>query len=171
MDKDYQYFIALDCSLTCTGVAVFRGKIVDADVRDDYSNMELFKVMSIETKNAEDSSRSGKLVYIAKQFDDFKKEYNPIGIAYEGSFSRYIKSTAALYQVQGIMLLAFFGIPMFEYAPSSVKKTIAGKGNSKKDIVQNKIMEIYPKMEFNNLDETDAVAVGIHHIESNKGGS
>lgn len=109
-------------------------------------------------------SRARKLSIIAKRFRELKDEYKPDVMVYESGFSRFVKSTQALYQVQGVMLLIFNEIETLSYAPSSVKKTICGKGNVKKDFVREAVEEIYPKEEFANNDETDAVAVGIHYL-------
>ena len=150
--------MAIDPSLTSTGVAIFSTAVADGVP-------ELLSVHSIETKYAEDSSRAWKLYFIAQQLEELKEKYHPEIIVYESGFSRFIKATQALYQVQGIMLVVFRDIPMISYAPSSVKKSVAGKGNVKKEVVRDIIARRYPLIEFRNMDETDAIAVGLHHLE------
>jgi len=150
--------MAIDPSLSCTGVAIFDTS--DSDVWPP----KLISTYTIETKTPKNMSRARKLSIIAKRFRELKDEYKPDVMVYESGFSRFVKSTQALYQVQGVMLLIFNEIETLSYAPSSVKKTICGKGNVKKDFVREAVEEIYPKEEFANNDETDAVAVGIHYL-------
>ncbi|MCK5342480.1 MAG: hypothetical protein KAR20_03700, partial [Candidatus Heimdallarchaeota archaeon] len=64
--------IALDPSLTCTGIAIFDTAMKFAD-----GTPRLIGVSSIETKDAKDKSRSEKLYYIAQELKKLKEEYTP----------------------------------------------------------------------------------------------
>lgn len=160
--------MAIDPSLSCTGVAVF-------NLEDNFEPClsengicipELESTYSIDTKGLQDSSRANRLSFIFESMTELREKYSPKVVVYESGFSRFVKSTQAIYQVQGVMLLAFSNIKLFFYPPSSIKKTICGKGNVKKELVRDEIMKIYPEKSFANMDETDAVAIGIYHINN-----
>ena len=154
--------IALDLSLSCVGVAVF----------EDTGNGEVFplSVESISTKGIK-GGHPEKLVFIANRLSRLREKYDPSIIAYERGFSRFNNSTQAIFMVVGIMKYTYCGIEQVSYPPSTIKKSIAGKGNVKKDVLRDAVLEMYPEVIFANTDESDAFAVGLHHIKIVKEGN
>lgn len=80
-------------------------------------------------------------------------------------------ATLKLGQARGIALLvpALAGIPVGEYAPNAVKKTVVGVGHAAKVQVDHMIRLHLPGVKLAGPDATDALAVAIchaHHLQS-----
>ena len=54
----------------------------------------------------------------------------------------------------------------FSYAPSTIKKVVAGSGKADKKDVQKAVLKIWPDLSFENEDESDAVSVGLCYMIS-----
>ena len=74
-------------------------------------------------------------------------------------------STLKLGQARGIAMLApaSFGVPVAEYAPNLVKKTIVGAGHGDKTQVRMMIRVLLPKADAGSHDAADALAIAITH--------
>ncbi|MGY9003951.1 MAG: crossover junction endodeoxyribonuclease RuvC [Rhodospirillales bacterium] len=74
-------------------------------------------------------------------------------------------STLKLGQARGIALLvpAKAGIPVFEYTPNQVKKTVVGAGHAQKEQVQMMVHTLLPGIEVKSADAADALAIAICH--------
>ncbi|MBT3766607.1 MAG: crossover junction endodeoxyribonuclease RuvC [Rhodospirillaceae bacterium] len=74
-------------------------------------------------------------------------------------------STLKLGQARGISLLvpARAGIPVFEYTPNQVKKTVVGAGHAQKEQVQMMVKTLLPGVEIKSADSADALAIAICH--------
>lgn len=139
------YIYGLDISMSDTGCAVF----------DESGNP--IKIISIPTTSKQE--HKDRLKTIAEKLLELKKEYPTNLIILESGFSRHAASTQAIFKTTGVISYIFSDATQINYAPSSVKKIITGKGTSDKLIVQQKILEKFPELKFNNRDESDAVAV------------
>ncbi len=148
------YIYALDLSLNSTGICLFTndGKFV--------------KALTIDTHRKKETKF--KLKQIGETMNKLITKYPPSKIIIEKGFSRFNKSTQAIFRVHGIINYLFCDYEQIYYPSSSVKKLITGKGNSNKLQVQNKILEKYPKIKFNNFDESDAFSVGEMYFLKNK---
>ncbi len=75
------------------------------------------------------------------------------------------RSALRLGQARGIALLvpAKAGLPVAEYAPNLVKKSIVGAGRAEKIQVRKMIAVLLPKSEPETDDACDALAVAITH--------
>jgi Holliday junction resolvasome RuvABC endonuclease subunit len=69
-------------------------------------------------------------------------------------------STQAVFKSLGIANYIFSDCEQIEYKPSTVKKTVCGKGNADKKQVQQQMEKIFPKLSFTCDDESDACAIG-----------
>jgi Holliday junction resolvasome RuvABC endonuclease subunit len=49
----------------------------------------------------------------------------------------------------------------------TIKKIVGGKGNMTKDEIKDIIMNKYPKVNFENLDESDSFSVGLCYFIKN----
>lgn len=140
------FIISFDLSLTCSGYSIFK---------DDGTHIF---TSSIETKVGK--TRPSKLNIIGTEVLKLKNKYNPNKIIIEQGFSRFAGSTEAIFEVVGVVSYLFSDTEQIFYAPTTVKKTVGGRGNMKKDELRNEIFKKYPNIVFKNMDESDSFAVG-----------
>ena len=113
-----------------------------------------------------------RLEYLNSHMNDLIDKFNPQSMAIEDSFySQNVKSAILLGQARGVLLLsaASKGIPSMVYAPKKVKKSVTGSGSATKKQVKymvEKILNI--NKPITSLDITDALAIGLCHINQNK---
>lgn len=99
-------------------------------------------------------------------------EVAPDEAAVEATFvSKDAVATLKLGQARGIALLvpAIAGLPVAEYAPNLVKKTIVGAGHGEKAQIRMMIGVLLPKADPKSHDAADALAIAIchaHHRQS-----
>ena len=94
--------------------------------------------------------------------------YNPDEAAVEETFvNANPSSTLKLGQARGIALLvpAEFGLPVGEYPPNLVKKTVVGSGHAEKQQIQMMVRMLLPGCNFTSADAADALAVAICHAQ------
>jgi crossover junction endodeoxyribonuclease RuvC len=67
-----------------------------------------------------------------------------------------------------VVLLAFARakLPVYEYAPALVKRTIAGKGHAPKEQVALVVRAVLALRETPPPDAADALAIGITHLRA-----
>ena len=113
-----------------------------------------------------------RLEYLNSHMNDLIDKFSPMSMALEDSFYRQnVKSAILLGQARGVLLLsaASKGIPSMVYAPRKVKQSVTGSGSSSKEQVKymvEKILKI--DKDISSLDITDALAIGLCHINQNK---
>ena len=113
-----------------------------------------------------------RLEYLNSHMNDLIDKFNPQSMAIEDSFySQNVKSAILLGQARGVLLLsaASKGIPSMVYAPKKVKQSVTGSGSATKKQVKymvEKILNINKPIA--SLDITDALAIGLCHINQNK---
>lgn len=80
-------------------------------------------------------------------------------------------ATLKLGQARGIAMLvpARAGLPVSEYAPNAVKKSVIGVGHGDKAQIQMMLKILMPKADFKGADAADALAIAICHAH-NRGG-
>ena len=113
-----------------------------------------------------------RLKYLNSHMNDLIDKFSPMSMALEDSFYRQnVKSAILLGQARGVLLLsaASKGIPSMVYAPRKVKQSVTGSGSSSKEQVKYMVEKIL-KIDKNisSLDITDALAIGLCHINQNK---
>ena len=113
-----------------------------------------------------------RLEYLNSHMNDLIDKFSPMSMALEDSFySQNVKSAILLGQARGVLLLsaASKGIPSMVYAPRKVKQSVTGSGSSPKEQVKYMVEKIL-KIDKNisSLDITDALAIGLCHINQNK---
>lgn len=92
--------------------------------------------------------------------------YIPNEAAVEATFiNRDPVSTLKLGQARGIAMLvpAQAGLPVAEYAPNAVKKSVIGVGHGDKVQIQMMVKVLLPKADFKGADAADALAIAICH--------
>lgn len=99
-------------------------------------------------------------------------EWQPESAAVEETFvNKNPLSTLKLGQARGIALLvpALAGVPVEEYSPNKVKKSVVGVGHAGKDQIFAMVSILLPGIKINGPDAADALAVAIchaHHASS-----
>ncbi|MEP1576930.1 crossover junction endodeoxyribonuclease RuvC [Roseibium album] len=94
--------------------------------------------------------------------------HDPMEAAVEHTFvNKDAGATLKLGQARGIALLvpSLAGLPVAEYAPNLVKKTVVGTGHAEKDQIRAMVKILMPKATFNSDDAADALAIAICHAQ------
>lgn len=122
--------------------------------------------------DAADGDLSQRLVRLHSALADVVARFAPDHAAVEHTFvNKDAVATLKLGQARGIALLvpAQAGIPVGEYAPNAVKKTVVGVGHAAKAQIDHMIRLHLPGVKPAGPDAADALAVAIchaHHLQS-----
>jgi crossover junction endodeoxyribonuclease RuvC len=93
-------------------------------------------------------------------------EFRPDEAAVEATFvNKGAQATLKLGQARGIAMVvpARAGVPVAEYAPNVVKKSIVGAGHGDKTQVRMMIGVLLPKADPKSEDAADALAIAVTH--------
>ena len=96
------------------------------------------------------------------------REYQPDEAAVEETFvNANPASTLKLGQARGVALLvpAEFELPVGEYPPNLVKKTVVGSGHAAKEQIQMMVQALLPGCKVTSADAADALAIAICHAQ------
>ena len=96
------------------------------------------------------------------------REHQPDEAAVEETFvNANPASTLKLGQARGIALLvpAEFELPVGEYPPNLVKKTVVGSGHAAKEQIQMMVQALLPGCKVTSADAADALAIAICHAQ------
>ncbi|MBZ0141315.1 MAG: crossover junction endodeoxyribonuclease RuvC [Pseudorhodoplanes sp.] len=119
---------------------------------------------SVETNERDDVAV--RLVVIHDGLSRVLATHCPDEAAVEATFvSKDAGATLKLGQARGIAMLvpARAGLPVAEYAPNLVKKTIVGAGHSEKSQIRMMIGVLLPKADPRSDDAADALAIAVTH--------
>jgi crossover junction endodeoxyribonuclease RuvC len=97
------------------------------------------------------------------------RQFQPDEAAVEETFvNKDARATLKLGHARGIALLvpAQAKLPIAEYAPNQVKKTVVGAGHAEKQQIRVMVKILLPKAEFRTDDAADALAVAITHAQN-----
>lgn len=97
--------------------------------------------------------------------------YGPDEAAVEATFvNKDATATLKLGQARGIAMVvpARAGLPVAEYAPNLVKKTIVGAGHAEKQQIRLMIKILLPKADPKTDDAADALAIAITHANHSR---
>lgn len=93
--------------------------------------------------------------------------HHPDELAIEDPFfGKDAQAMLKLGRAQGVVMAAALhrSIPIFEYSPRRIKKSITGNGNSTKEMVAHMLQQMLNfKEKPRHLDATDALAVAVCH--------
>jgi crossover junction endodeoxyribonuclease RuvC len=112
------------------------------------------------------ASLAERLVAIHDGLARIVAEFAPDEAAVEATFvNRDGAATLKLGQARGIAMLvpARAGLPVAEYAPNLVKKTIVGAGHAEKMQIRSMIGVLLPKADPASDDAADALAIAVTH--------
>jgi crossover junction endodeoxyribonuclease RuvC len=93
----------------------------------------------------------------------------PAEVAIEGVFfSKNIRTAVRLGEARGAVIAACAsaGLPVYEYAPRSVKQSMVGFGGAHKGQVSSMVVRILGLREAPAEDAADALAVALCHLQS-----
>lgn len=133
----------------------------------DYEKNELKHVVAGIIKVPVTKEMSPRLELIYSELNKLIKRFKPDEFALETAFyGKNVQSALKIGYARGVSMLvaSHNGMPVKEYSPREIKKSIVGNGASSKEQVQfmiGKLLAIRKtKMKF---DESDALAVAICH--------
>lgn len=109
---------------------------------------------------------AARLLSLHTQLTAVVAQYQPACAAIEQTFvNKDGAGTLKLGQARGIALLvpAQAGIPVGEYAPNKVKKTVVGVGHADKGQIAHMVKLQLPGVELAGPDAADALAIAICH--------
>ena len=115
---------------------------------------------------SEGAELAERLLSLYHQLTEVVAAYRPQAAAVEQTFvNRDGAGTLKLGQARGIALLvpAQAGLPVSEYAPNQVKKTVVGVGHADKRQVLHMVKMQLPASDPAGPDAADALAVAICH--------
>jgi crossover junction endodeoxyribonuclease RuvC len=115
--------------------------------------------------NADDELAT-RLLQIHEQIVRVLKDYEPDEAAIEETFvNKDARATLKLGQARGVVMLApaSMQIPVSEYAPNVIKKSVVGAGHAEKDQVKHMVKLLLPKAVMKSADSVDALAIAICH--------
>jgi crossover junction endodeoxyribonuclease RuvC len=119
---------------------------------------------SVATQN--EAALSDRLLAIHDGLRRVVEEHAPHEAAVEATFvNKDAAATLKLGQARGIAMLvpAIAGLPVAEYAPNLVKKTIIGVGHGEKGQIRMMIGVLLPKADPRSHDAADALAIAVTH--------
>ena len=107
-----------------------------------------------------------RLAVLYRQVTTLLAEYSPHSVAVEQAFvAKDPLAALKLGHARAIPLLAAAeaGLPIAEYAPNQIKKSIVGVGHADKMQVQAMVRRLLPRAAFQAADAADALACAITH--------
>jgi crossover junction endodeoxyribonuclease RuvC len=113
-----------------------------------------------------DDDLAVRLLQIHEQLIRILNEFKPDEAAVEETFvNTDARATLKLGQARGAVMLApaSLKIPVSEYAPNSVKKSVVGVGHAEKTQVKHMVKLLLPKAVMKSADSVDALAIAICH--------
>jgi crossover junction endodeoxyribonuclease RuvC len=116
-----------------------------------------------------------RLTHIFEELSRAIALFRPQAVAVEGVFTfRNARSALILGHARGVALLvaAQTGVPVFEYPPARVKKSVGAGGNDGKDAVSRMVhtwLSLPKDGAPMRSDASDALAVAICHLNQSRG--
>lgn len=115
-----------------------------------------------------DDDLATRLLQIHSQILAVLEEFRPDEAAIEETFvNKDARATLKLGQARGVVMLApvMLKIPVSEYAPNVIKKTVVGTGHAEKAQVKHMVKILLPRAQLNTSDSIDALAIAICHAQ------
>lgn len=145
-----------------------------------FENGQLARIVSGIVSAPKVKELAPRLIVLYDELNKLIKEYSPDEFSIETAFyGKNVQSAMKIGYARGVSILAATHneLPVFEYSPREIKKSVVGNGSSSKEQVQYMVKKLLglkiPKMKF---DESDALAAAVCHAFrntalSNKSGS
>lgn len=120
---------------------------------------------TIKTSSKDELSFRLKKIY--EELDQVIKKYEPEFVSVEDTFvNQNPKTSLKLGQARGVALLvpAMNGLPVMEYTPNLVKKSVVGVGHADKNQILTMIKILLPTADkIDSEHSADALAIAIAH--------
>ena len=153
-----------DSSVTALGIDPGSNITGWGVVRESSGRLELVANGVLRVKG---SSFSERLAFIFHGLHDIIEEYRPQEAGVEQVFTaKNIMSAIKLAQARGaaVAACASFHLPVQDYEPTLVKKTLAGTGRAEKEQVAFMVARLLGRAHIEGpLDTTDALAIAVCH--------
>lgn len=162
------YIIAMDLSLTDSGVAVYSL----SEERIVYmGNCNTDSVRAVKKYRGYELNPI-KLNMQREFFEDIKRRFPPKLVVFERGFARYRNEVMVLNQVNGVVFSIFWNYSHYLYTPKGVKAEIV-HGSASKEVVRDVLILNNPALKGNkefyeNDNISDAVAVLYTYLLKNK---
>ena len=136
--------------------------------------MELIQMNELNLTKYKDHYLKLKLVF--ERTIELIDSYSPDEIAIEAPFfGKNVQSMLKLGRAQGVAMAAalYRDVPIFEYTPKKIKKSITGNGNASKVQVASMLQTLFDiKSMPKHLDATDGLAAATcHYFQRNDSSS
>jgi crossover junction endodeoxyribonuclease RuvC len=121
-----------------------------------------------------DGPLPGRLLTLHRLLSKLLEEHAPAAVAIEGIFSqRAPRSALVLGHARGVAMLcaAQAELPIFEYPPATVKRSLTSGGAASKGGVARAVAMVLGLKQALAVDATDALAVAICHLGRVRGPS
>ena len=118
---------------------------------------------------AQQDTLAERLKHIHLGLTDLIEQFTPEEMAIESVFvHRNVDSALKLGQARGaaIACVALTSLPVNEYSPAEIKKSVVGRGNAAKSQVQHMVKAILGLHKSPQADAADALAVALCHGHS-----
>lgn len=113
-----------------------------------------------------------RLTTLYQEINKVITQYQPSMAAVESIFhGKNIKSAFVLGHARGVLMLALaeHDIPIYEYAPREIKRSVVGNGNASKEQIRYMVQQILSiDLAAASHDATDALAVALCHFNKNR---
>ena len=132
----------------------------------NFDGMKLKHVANGVCKSNNNKNLALRLLEIYVQLKEIITKYQPKVAAIENTFvSKDPLGALKLGHARGIAMLvpAEFKMPVFEYAPNTIKKLVVGVGHADKKQVEYMVKLQLPGVLINNVDSSDALAIALCH--------
>lgn len=118
---------------------------------------------------AQQDTLAERLKHIHLGLAEVIERFSPVEMAIESVFvHRNVDSALKLGQARGaaIASVALLSIPVHEYSPAEIKKSVVGRGNAAKSQVQHMVKAILGLHKSPQADAADALAIALCHGHS-----
>ena len=153
--------LGVDPGLGITGFSIM-------DTKRNQTHLSAYGTIKPKPKD----SLPKRLNYLFEEMNKILDQFSPDVMAIEDAFySKNVKSAMTLGQARGSLILAAAqaDIPVHEFAPRKVKKSVCGNGAASKEQVSYMVTQILKLKEPPKpLDVSDAMAVGLCYINQAK---
>ncbi len=147
--------LGLDPGLTRTGWGIV-----------SYQNQKLIYISSGTIGSKSSDKIDKRLVNIDIKLSNIIKKYSIEMAAIEEVFVNINpKPSLLLGMARGVIIAtcARNNLPISEYSPNKIKKSVTGSGHAKKEQIETMIKMLLPKASTKFHDESDALAIAITH--------
>ena len=121
------------------------------------------------------SNHALKLKRIFERTVQLVEQYKPDEVSLEAPFyGKNVQSMLKLGRAQGVAMAAalYKDVPIFEYTPKKIKKSITGNGNASKFQVASMLQSLLKISEMpKHLDATDGLAAAVCHYFQRSSGT